>query len=301
MDERSLDSPFDEIEIEPEPWNPSDLTPEDRFFETDDGVKLHYLDWPADPGVPVVVMVHGRRAHSRWFDPVAPGLSPAYRCLALDLRGHGESESNGEPASLDRYGNDLAQFLAHLSGERLILVLHSMAGRIGILAHDRYGQTPDLLVMADAPLYRRPHHARPEAPFRPKRYPKKEFAIRRFRLMPLGSAAHPDLLRYLAEHSLRKNEDGTWDWKFDEETSSRPFGSDFRDAAELGLESIDCPTLVIYGEHSALVDSEEAQRTAARLPKAQVVELPDSFHHLMLDRPGAFNAALREFFARNGF
>lgn len=294
---------FEQEVYEPEPWSPPEFEPEHRTFQTDDGLTLSYLDWGgaggAEPGVPVLVMVHGRRAHARWFDPVVRDLSPHYRCVALDLRGHGESEGNREPASLQRYTADVVQFMNLFESQKRILMVHSMAGRFAILAHQLHGVKPDLIVMADTPLYRRPHHLRPEPEFKPKRYPTKEAALQRFRLMPMGTSAHPDLLRYIAEHALRQYEDGTWSWKFDEQTSTRPFGSDFPDAMELDLEGLDVPTLVIYGEHSGLVTPLEAQMMAGRLPKAKLVELPGTYHHIMLDRPSAFNRELVEFFAEN--
>jgi pimeloyl-ACP methyl ester carboxylesterase len=292
---------FEQETYEPEPWAPPEIEPEHREFKTDDGLTLRYLDWPADAGAPILMMIHGRRAHARWFDPVVRDLSPRYRCVSLDLRGHGESEADGEPASLHRYSADVAQFMKLFSGQKLILMLHSMSGRFGIFAHQHHGAKPDLLVMADTPIYRRPHHQHPEPEFKPKRYPTKESALQRFRLMPMGTTAHPDLLRYVAEHALRENEDGTWGWKFDERTSTRPFGSDFPDAMELDLESLDVPTLVIYGEHSGLITPIEAQMMAGRMPTAKLVELPGTYHHIMLDRPSAFNRELLEFFGEHGF
>ena len=50
-------------------------------------------------------------------------------------------------------------------------------------------------------------------------------------------------------------------------------------------------------EHSGLVTPLEAQMMAGRLPNAKLVELPGAFHHIMLDRPSAFNRELLEFFA----
>lgn len=292
---------YEADEYEPEPWSPPEFRPTHHRFLTDDGVSIHYVEWPADPDAPVLLMVHGRRAHARWFDPVAAGLSPRYRCVAMDLRGHGESTANGEPATLDRYSADLAQMMDRFKDEKLILLAHSMAGRFAILATQNYGRKPGLLVMADTPIYRRPHHMQAEPEFKPKRYPEKEHALQRFRLMPIGTSAHPDLIQYVAEHALRQLDDGSWTWKFNERSTTRPFGSDFPDATDLNLEALDCPTLIIYGEHSVLFDREEAEITASRFPKSKIVELPGTHHHIMLDRPSAFNQALIEFFAENGF
>ncbi len=297
---RPLHDPFDLHDAVYEPWQPPAVAPRDRWFEADDGARLHDVEWPADPGAPTVALIHGRRAHARWFDPIVPYLSPRYRLISLDLRGHGESASRG-PAELKRYAADVAEWLHQDGGRPLAVMAHSMAGRIVILAAELHGLRPDLLLMVDAPIYRRPHHARPEAEFKMKRYPDREAAIARFRLMPPGTTAHPDCIRYIAEHSIRRNEDGSWSWRFDERGSTRPFGADFPDADQLALERITCPTLVVYGEHSLLVDAEEARRTAERFPRGRVVELADAYHHLMLDRPRAFSRLALDFFAAAGF
>ena len=295
-----MERPVDPLQLEAEPWTPPETEPEHCHFEADDGVIIHYLKWPADEGAPVLLMLHGRRAHAHWFDPIVPYFAPKYLCVSMDLRGHGESGSNG-PASLQHYTADLAQLMSKFSDRRVILLAHSMAGRPAILANQEHGRMPDLLVMADTPLYRRPHHSRPERPLRPRRYPTKEIAASRFRLMPKGTSAHPDLLRYIGEKAVSQDEDGSWGWKFDDEGTSRPFGADFPEAEDLGLEQVTCPTLIIHGERSRLFTAPEAEQIASRFPNAKVVELADTYHHLMLDRPREFSAALLEFFGEHGF
>ena len=57
--------------------------------------------------------------------------------------------------------------------------------------------------------------------------------------------------------------------------------------------------LVIHGEHSTLVDAEDAQRIAERFPRGTAKTIAEAHHHLMLDRPHEFNAAIREFIERN--
>ncbi len=295
----ALSSPDDPFDLSYEPWRAPEIEPEHRNFTADDGLELHYVEWPSEAGSPLVVMVHGRRAHARWFDPVAVALTPRYRCVGLDMRGHGDTPAKGAP-DLNRHAADLAQFMESFRGGKRILLAHSMGGRVAILAHQSHHLRPDLLVLADTPLSRRPHHFKPEPPFKNKKYPSKEQALRRFRLMPPGTSANPELLLHVAEYSIRENEDGTWSWKFDEEGTSRPVGIKMPDWNELEMEKIACPTLVIRGERSILMDAEDARATASRIPNSKVVSVAGAYHHLMLDRPGAFNEALLEFFRANG-
>src|SRR2546423_5735877 len=55
------------------------------------GLRLHYVDWGAASGMPLLFL-HGGGLTCRTWDLVCLALRDRYRCLALDLRGHGDSE-----------------------------------------------------------------------------------------------------------------------------------------------------------------------------------------------------------------
>src|SRR3979409_593776 len=60
-----------------------------KYFRTNDGVRLHYLE--AGAGKPLV-LIHGLSQTAEQFKFQIEGLADRYRVIALDLRGHGESE-----------------------------------------------------------------------------------------------------------------------------------------------------------------------------------------------------------------
>lgn len=290
---------FDD-DLPPEPWTPPSVEPEHRFVAADDGVKLHLLDWGSPrPDAPVLFMVHGRRAHAHWFDPVAAHFHDRYHCVCPDLRGHGDSGLDG-PASIPRFAEDLAQLMAGFEGRPLILLAHSFAGRLAILAHQMFGADPAALILADTPIYRRPGPDHFENTAKPRSYATREEAVERFRLMPPANSAHPDLLRYIAERSVSEKPGGGWGWRYDDGTTFLPFGADFPDPDELDLEVFECPVLVVYGEHSFLLGPEEAETVALRFMHPTLCELRGGHHHLMLDRPAAFNETLEIFFDQIG-
>ncbi len=284
----------------PEAWSPPQVEPIDHTFEGEDGVVLHYLEWPGPADAPVLLMVHGRRAHAHWFDPVVEPLRGRYRCMALDLRGHGDSGAAGG-GTFALYTADFARWMDLFEGQRVGILAHSMAGRIALLCHTRHGVRPEILVLADTPIRSFPHHLRPEKRFRPKFYPDLETAISRFRVMPGGCVGSRDLLDYIARKSLKQVEDGSWTWRFDEEGSSRPFGEDFPQLEDLGVEQIKCPTLVIYGSESVLFNRDEAIMMGELLERPTLVELEDAHHHLMFDRPLAFGDQLLKFYEAHEF
>ena len=116
------------------------------------GISLHYLDWgPTD--APPVVLLHGITGHARVWDHLAQRLAPARRVLALDQRGHGDSD----PAPDDDYrvgtmANDVAAFAGSLRLGRFALVGHSMGGRIAIkFAADHSAQLERLVIIDIGP------------------------------------------------------------------------------------------------------------------------------------------------------
>ena len=54
--------------------------------------EIHYRQWAGpDADAPNLVLVHGGGAHARWYDFIAPLLTPYYNAIAVDLPGMGDS------------------------------------------------------------------------------------------------------------------------------------------------------------------------------------------------------------------
>jgi pimeloyl-ACP methyl ester carboxylesterase len=62
----------------------------ERFVESL-GLRLHVVEW-GDAEAPPVLLTHGFYDHARSFDAFAPLLARRYRVIALDSRGHGDSD-----------------------------------------------------------------------------------------------------------------------------------------------------------------------------------------------------------------
>ncbi|MBC8087683.1 MAG: alpha/beta fold hydrolase [Phycisphaerae bacterium] len=109
------------------------------------GVELAYDD--TGSGTPVV-FIHGF-PHDRalWSEQVS-ALSTHVRCIAPDLRGFGESSTDG-PYSVDQYADDLAQLLNHLSIDRAVVCGLSMGGYIAMAMWRRHRERVLALVLCD--------------------------------------------------------------------------------------------------------------------------------------------------------
>ena len=63
----------------------------ERFFRSGT-LRIHFRDW-GNAEAPPLIIVHGLRDHSHSFDDLARGLLDRFHVFALDLRGHGDSET----------------------------------------------------------------------------------------------------------------------------------------------------------------------------------------------------------------
>ncbi len=107
------------------------LEPIDGSFTASDGVKIHYLE--AGKGTPVV-LIHGYTGSARgnWFaNGVADALAKNHRVVAIDCRGHGESDKPHDPA---KYGphmaEDVVELMDHLHIDKAHVHGYSMGGFI---------------------------------------------------------------------------------------------------------------------------------------------------------------------------
>ena len=85
---------------------------------TANGLALNCLDYGGE-GKPPLLFLHGGSAHAHWWDFVAPAFVEDFHVLALDQRGHGESDWADEWAYGSRhYVSDLDQVIDHVGIRR---------------------------------------------------------------------------------------------------------------------------------------------------------------------------------------
>jgi pimeloyl-ACP methyl ester carboxylesterase len=260
------------------------------------GCPIHYLAW-GDPKLPGLVLIHGGAAHAHWWSFLAPLLTKHYSVVALDLSGHGDSGRRKEYPR--RIWSDEVMAVAEDAKfpSPPIVVGHSMGGIVGIVTASVYGDKLAGAVIVDAPV-RRPDpesdSAKRGIEFRnPKVYPDRASAKKHFRLVPGQPCDNTFILEYIAEHSLREVENGVT-WKFDPTV----FMNVSTDMLSDYLASVRCRIALMRGEHSLVVPPETGEYMYELLNRnAPLVDIPEAHHHLILDQPLAFIAALRALLA----
>ena len=117
------------------------------------GLSFHYTDWGGDG--PPLVMLHGLSGHARTWDHTAAALSDRYRVLALDQRGHGDSDWAPE-YGIGLMAADLLAFMDALQLREVTLMGLSMGG----LVSSRSGRPPRARSASDGPGHRAGDRAR---------------------------------------------------------------------------------------------------------------------------------------------
>ncbi len=292
-------------------WFVSALSiPREEGFVEVDGVRMHYFRW-GNPTKPPILMTHGFLSHSRCFAFVAPFFAEDYHIVAYDLSGMGDSEAR-EKCDMAARGREMigvAEAL-DLCGHRLkpIIVAHSFGSAVTLealaLAPDAFSGAVicDLMVLRPSQLdafwgngRAGPGSGDPDRPHR--RYTDYASARERYVLSPPQPVAEPFLMDYMAYHSLRREGDA-WTWKF----SPSVFGPEEALGAwrEMGHRLVTAPgrKAIIHGAQSLLFTKDSGEYLnelgGADIP---LIAVPEARHHLMLDQPLAFVAALRALLA----
>jgi pimeloyl-ACP methyl ester carboxylesterase len=260
------------------------------------GLALHALEW-GEPGHPALCFLHGGSAHAHWFDAVVRAFVDRYHVLSLDQRGHGASQWASDPAyATEDFARDLLGVMDALGWARMTVVGHSMGGHNAMAFAAWHPERVERLVVVDSrpaiPAERlQTMHRRGDRG--PMRHETLESALRSFRLLPRETIADPRLLQHLAREGIAERE-GRFLYRFDPACNGRRRPTD----GWALLERITAPTLLVRGEHSPVLPRDMAADMLARLPRARLVEIPGTYHHLVLDAPVAFAKALDEFLSR---
>jgi pimeloyl-ACP methyl ester carboxylesterase len=268
------------------------IEPRDGFVRAN-GVRLHYLEW-GDLGRPVLLLLHGGSAHAHWWDFFSQELCDRYRLVALDLRGHGDSERPfSANYSLQALAADVSAFAEALGLGRLSLCGHSL-GALVALQFGGCGAELGALVVIDSRLGIGRRSARlldALGRFPEPVYADAEDAVRRFRLLPAATSAPSHVLERMARFGVRRREDGSWVLKFDRRSlvDTRPC-----DLSAVAAQ-IRCPVLVVRGARSEIVSAAALADFRRCAAPVSFLEIPDAHHHVMLDQPVALARAVGDF------
>ena len=264
-------------------------------------LKLHYQEW-GSPSAPTVLMVHGFGVSGHMFDEFAERMQDRYHLIALDQRGHGDSEwSNEGDYSREAFVADIEGFVRELKLDRFVLMGHSMGGLNAVSYTVKHARAVRALVLVDVG----PEAAREGVDniVRFTRGPDEldfeEFVEMAHRFNPRRTL---DNIRERMRHRLKPTEGGKWTWKFDKRfrtgREELRVGSDLSNDDTWQLfRGIRVPTLLVRGAESDVLTPEVAERVVAEMPRARLSVVARAGHSVPGDNPDDFTEVVREFIA----
>lgn len=274
-------------------------------FITLGGLRFHYREF-GDPLGPPLVLLHAYLSHARSWDTVAAALAGRFRVLALDQRGHGESEWTLDYHETRLIG-DLALFVDALRLDSFAVVGFSIGGftacSYALLEPARVTH----LVMSECFV---------EDPFEHDAPSEVVEHISAMRALPTAftgtadvvaaaaAAAYRPLAPFAEEQELRRwmldglmqLPNATWTWRYDPVLRVPGHPARLNPSASVlraRLAAVRTPALMVVGAESFHLAG--ASGIASTHPETPLAIVPDAGHWVPLDNPSGFHEIVGEF------
>ena len=261
------------------------------------GMRFHYLDWGGAGKTPILFL-HGGGLNAHTYDLVCLALRNDYHCLALDQRGHGDSEwSYAMDYTQQAHAGDIAAFVEYAKLDRFVLVGMSMGGLNAITYAPQAEHLAGLVIIDTGPEFQVTGAERIRA-FTSEAAELKTLDDFVERAMRFNPRRDPAILRRSLRNNLRQMADGTWTWKYDRRHHGKVERAALMERARRLWPSVDaiaCPTLVVRGGESDVFTDADAEKLTSRLRDGRWVKIEGAGHTVQGDKPAELVAVLREF------
>jgi pimeloyl-ACP methyl ester carboxylesterase len=261
-------------------------------------LQFRYLDW-GTKGLRPILFLHGGALTAHTWDLCCLALRDEFHCLALDQRGHGDTDwAPDADYSIGAQREDIRGFADRLGLDRFVLVGQSMGAINGLAFAVTHPERLSALVMIDAgPEVRRRGSSRIREFVNGGEKPETLEEIIE-RALSFNPRRDPQILRRSLMHNLRPQPDGSWSWKYDRSRFQRldqdTHLAERRRLAD-NLANVTCPALVVRGAESDVFHQDDAERLAQNFPDGRQITIAQAGHTVQGDNPKDLVAALRKF------
>lgn len=254
------------------------------------GRRISYLEWPG-PG-PVLLCLHGLAFNAWLWGPFGRAWAGERRVVALDIRGHGESDHPLTGYAYSEIGDDILRAIDALCPEPPAVVGHSMGGRVSLWLAANHGAVYDRLVVVDSRMGRTPPRNLDRHPAE-RIFPDWESYLASARRAKFHRNWTPDMERFVAMHA-KQAADGTVRMRFTSRSFDQISGTSRAYDLIADLDRVTCPTLFVRATEGNLSE-ETVERIREQMPHIEVGVVEGANHCVPLDKPEAFIEATRAF------
>jgi pimeloyl-ACP methyl ester carboxylesterase len=250
------------------------------------GAKIHYQD--SGSGKDVVLLLHAFPLHAGMWSRQVAALSPKFRVIAPDYPGLGKSTPRSEPSTMEALAEQVLGVLGSLQIDRAVVVGLSMGG---YLAFEIYRRRPGLfrgLALCDT---------KPGADTTEGAAGREVFARNALEkgLHWVADEMTPKLLRPKPDPAAVKEVRALIGQGTPAGVAAAQRGMAKRPDSMPTLATITCPTLIVVGAEDTLTPPAEAEKMAAAVKGAKLVQIAGAGHLPNVEQPALFDQALLDF------
>lgn len=272
----------------------SQPSPADRSIAVN-RLRIHYLDWGTSGKQPLILL-HGIARVAHTFDHLAPHFSNDYHVIAVDMRGHGDSDWDAQQAYLvEDYVVDIEGLVEQLQLRNIVLWGNSTGGRVAQVYAALHPDLVAAVIVEDV------------GPERPGAISERR--AQRMSAEENGWAAMDDLLAQvkkdyprtdepmlsgLVQHGSKRRADGRIVWKRDPAISKGFVPTELWRF----VQKIKAPIIYILGGASSIVPPETQAQLKRTLPQVEIATMPGLGHYPSEERPGEFLAIVDRFLSQ---
>ncbi len=262
------------------------------YLDLETGIRMHYRD--AGTGRPIL-FVPGLSATVDTWNYQVLDLADRYRCLCVDLRGHGDSDKPFSSYTYDEMCGDLRAFMGALDLRDVTFVGWSMGAGVGlkyVLDHNGDGRVSRLVMVGAAT----PRFKQSETePFGMDEETAKK-ALEAMR------SALPETMTAFSEINFHRQDlDATRRWflsmwlRMPAYVGYRYFNSLLTEDLRARLGEVRVPVLICHGRHDQVCDPRWAEYMVPRIPACSIVWFEESGHCLMVEEPQKLSQEIASF------
>lgn len=255
------------------------------------GLRLHFLDYAG--GAEAVIFLHGVTGHAWVWHGVVSALSPGHRVLALDLRGHGDSQWSAKAAyASEEHVADVRGVLDAIGIESAHLVGLSWGGLVALRIAAAFSSSARSLAVIDVPVaFEQGPTEVPERPYEFDDHATVEAWERQAN--PHAPAA---MIGVMASFGVRPGKEGSLVRKHDRFfTHTWPFREDDHSDEWRRLR---VPTLLVRASASHVLSEAAAEEMRRERPDLTFEQVEDCGHLVPVEQPTQLADLLERFWQR---